>query len=79
MVKEFKTGGSLGCRDHALVKTVISKTVSLTRSGVRTLSFMIANFWLFEILLDEISWEAVFRGKGVEQSWLLFKDAFLRV
>jgi len=29
--------------------------------------------------LDEISWEAVLRDKGVEQSWLLFKDTFLRM
>jgi len=36
------------------------------------------NFRLFKELLEEISWEAVLRDKGVEQSWLLFEDAFLR-
>ena len=36
------------------------------------------NFRLFKELLDEISWEEDLRDKGVEQSWLLFKDGFLR-
>ena len=36
-----------------------------------------ANFNLFKELLDETSWEAVLRDKGVDQSKLLFKDAFL--
>ena len=37
------------------------------------------NFRLFKELLDEISWEEDLRDKGVEQSWLLYKDVFLRV
>lgn len=28
--------------------------------------------------MDKIFWEAVLRDKGVEEIWLLFKDAFLR-
>jgi len=28
--------------------------------------------------LDKIFWEDVLRDKGVEQSWLVFMDAFLR-
>ena len=51
--------------------------MGLAKSGVRTLNFGRVIFRLFKELLDEI-WEAVLRGKGVEESWLLFKDAFLR-
>jgi len=40
---------------------------------------MRVNFRLFKELLDEISWEEDLRDKGVEQSWLLFKDGFLRM
>jgi len=43
-----------------------------------TLNFGRASFGLFKELLDEISWETVLRDKEVEESWLLFKDAFLR-
>lgn len=32
---------------------------------------------MFKELLDEIPWETVLRGKGVEQSRQLFMDAFL--
>ena len=28
--------------------------------------------------MSEISWDAILRHKDVEESWLLFKDAFLR-
>ena len=78
-IGEFKIGGNLGCSDHVPVKSVILRNVGLPRSGVRTLNFRRSNFRLFKELLDEISWENVLRDKGVEQSWLLFKDAFLRV
>ena len=43
-----------------------------------TLNFKRANFRLFKELLHETFWEEVLRDKGVEQSWLLYKDAFLR-
>jgi len=33
---------------------------------------------LFRELLDGVSWEGDLRDKGVEESWLLVKDAFLR-
>lgn len=36
------------------------------------------NFRLFKELLNKISWEKFLREKGVEQSWLLFKNPFLR-
>lgn len=48
------------------------------KGGVRTLNFGRAGFGLFGELLDGISWKAVLRDRGVEERWLLFKDAFLR-
>ena len=30
-------------------------------------------------MLNEVFWEEVLRGRRVEQNWLLFKDAFLRM
>ena len=77
IIKGVKVGGCLGCSDHALVEFVISRDVGLAKSGVKTLNFGRANFKLFNGLLAEIPWDAVFKNKNVE-SWLLFKDAFLR-
>ena len=62
----------------ALVEFVILRNVGLAKSGVRTLNFGRANFKLFNGLLAEIPWDVVFKNKDVEESWLLFKDAFLR-
>ena len=53
--------------------------MGLVKSGVRTLNLRRVNSRLFKELLKEISWEEALRDKGVEQSWLYFKDGFLRV
>lgn len=51
----------------------------MVKSAVRTLNLRRVNSRLFKELLKEISWEEALRDKGVEQSWLYFKDGFLRV
>lgn len=61
-----KTGGSLSCCDHALLKIVISKNMGLVKSIVRSLNFRSPNFGLFKELLDKIPWETVLRDKGTE-------------
>ena len=78
IIKGVKVGGSLGCSDHALVEFVISRNVGLVKSGVKTLNFGRANFKLFKELLAKISSDVVPKDKDVEESWLLFQDAFLR-
>lgn len=78
LIEEVKTGGSLGCSDHALVEFMISRNMGLTTSKVRTLKFRKTSFHLFTELMNEIPWETVFRDKGPEQSWQLFKATFLR-
>jgi len=62
IIKGIKFGG-VGCSNHALVESVISKNVGLTKSGVWTLNFERVNFRLFKELLDEMA---------------TLKDAFLR-
>ena len=52
--------------------------MGLAKSGVRTLNFGRTNFNLYKELLAKIPWDAVLKDKDVEESWLLFKDAFLR-
>ena len=57
---------------------MISRIVSLAKSGVRTLNFKRMNFRLFKELLEEVFWETVLRDKGTEQRWQHFKNVFLR-
>ena len=79
LIKELKVGAILGCRDHALVQFEMVRATGPAKSKVRTLNFRRAHLRLFKGLLGEILWEAVLRDKGVEQSWQLFKDSFVRV
>jgi len=53
--------------------------MGLAKNGVRTLTFRRVKFMLLKELLDNISSETVLRDKEVEQTWLIFKDAFLSV
>ena len=76
IIKGIKVRGSLGCSDHALVEFVISRNVGLGKEWGQ--DFGRVNFRLFKELLAKISWDAVLKDKDVEESWLLFKDAFLR-
>ena len=46
---------------------------------IRTLSFRKANFQPFRELVNKTPWETVLMGKGAEQSWQIFKEAFFRV
>jgi len=52
--------------------------MGLAKSKVRTPNFRIEIFQLFKELLDKAHWETVLRDKGIEQSWQLFKDTFLK-
>jgi len=44
----------------------------------RKLLFRIANFQIFGELINSAPWETVLMGKGVEQSWHIFKEAFFK-
>lgn len=61
-VRGVKIGGSLGCRDFALVEFVIWRNVGLATSRIRTPNFGRANFQLLKELLDGISWEVSLRA-----------------
>jgi len=57
VIKEVKTGGSLGCSNNALVEIVISRNMGLIKSRVRTLHFERVHSQLFKELSDEMSGE----------------------
>jgi len=53
--------------------------VSKTDSRIIILDFRKASFSIFRDLLGSIPWEIASGGKGVQESWLIFKDSLLRV
>jgi len=78
LIRHVKTGGSLGCSDHALLVFTLLRDMGKTRSIVKTLNFRKAKFQLFKELLSRTPWETVLRDRGAEQSWQIFKRAFHR-
>jgi len=78
IIKDVKIGGNLGCSDHSPLEFMILRNKGLAESGIRTLIFSRVKFQLFNKLLDEILWKTVLRNIGMEESWQLFKDTFLK-
>ncbi|KAK4825779.1 hypothetical protein QYF61_002342 [Mycteria americana] len=65
-------------RDHKMTEFSILGEV---RSGVRrtaTLDFQRADFGPFRRLVDKVPWEAVLKGKGVQEGWTFFKNKILK-
>jgi len=77
LVEDVKVGGSLGSSDHEMVKFRILCGGSRAISRIKTLDFRRANFSLFKELLGRIPWVRTLEGRGVQESWSLFKHHFL--
>ena len=78
LIGGVKTGGSLGCSDHALVEFTVLRDMGKVKTIVMTLNVRKAKFQLFEELVSRTPWEMVLRDRGEEQSWQIFKDVFHR-
>jgi len=68
LISYVKTGGSLGCNDHAWVKFTDLRDTGQAKSIVRTLNFRKANFHLFKGLVSRNPWETALRDNRAEQS-----------
>jgi len=64
LISDVKTGGSLGCSDHALVEFTVVRDMGKARGIVRTLNFGKANFQLFNEFVSRTPWETVLRDRG---------------
>ena len=68
LIGEVKTGGSLGCSDHALVEFSILRDTGCVKSRVRTLKLRKSSFWHFGVLVLGTPWETALRDKGGNES-----------
>jgi len=78
IIRDIKTGGSLGCSDHALVEFTVLRDMGQEKSKVRTWNFRKANFLLFKELVSRTPWETALRHKGAAQSQQIFKATFYK-
>ncbi|KAK4814312.1 LOW QUALITY PROTEIN: hypothetical protein QYF61_014826 [Mycteria americana] len=73
LVGDVMVGGCLGHSDHKMREFLILGEVRRGVSRTATLDFRRANFGLFRRLVDRVPWEAVLKGKGVQEGWTFFK------
>ncbi|KAK4807146.1 hypothetical protein QYF61_018487 [Mycteria americana] len=78
LVSHVMVGGCLGKSDHEMIEFLIRGEVRRGVSRTATLDFQRADFGLFRSLVDRVPWEAVLKGKGVQESWTFFKKEILK-
>ncbi|KAK4818760.1 hypothetical protein QYF61_018932 [Mycteria americana] len=75
---DVTVGGRLQHSDHEMVEFSILGEVRSGVSRTATLDFWRADFGLFRRLVDRVPWEAVLKGKVVQESWTFFKKEVLK-
>ncbi|CAM5085999.1 unnamed protein product [Natator depressus] len=79
LVGEAKVDGNLGGSDHELVEFRILTQGRKVSSRIRTLDFRKADFDSLREQMARIPWRTNMKGKGVQESWLYFKESLLRL
>ena len=77
LIGDIRIGGCLGCSHHAVVQFKLLRDIRQAKSKLGKLPFRKANFQLFGELVNKTPWESLLKGKRAEQSWQIFKEAFL--
>ena len=77
LVEDVRVGGSIGCSDHEMVNFRILHGRSRATSRITALDFKRANFGLVKDLLGQVPWARALEGRGVQESWSVFKDHLL--
>ena len=78
LVGDVMVGGCLGHSNHKMIEFWIQGEVRRGVSRTATLDFWRADFGLFRRLVDRVPWEAVLKGKGVQEGWAFFKKEILK-
>ncbi|CAM5117140.1 unnamed protein product [Natator depressus] len=79
LVGEAEVDGNLGGSDHEMVEFRILTQGRKVSSRIRTLDFRKADFDSLRERMGRIPWETNMKGKGVQESWLYFKESLLRL
>ncbi|KAK4827767.1 hypothetical protein QYF61_021512 [Mycteria americana] len=78
LVGDVMAGGCLGHSDHKMIEFLIFGEVRKGVSRTATLDFQRADFGLLRSPVDRVPWEAVLKGKGVQEGWAFFKKEILK-
>ncbi|GAB0203778.1 hypothetical protein GRJ2_002843400 [Grus japonensis] len=78
LVGDVMIGGHLGHRDHEMIEFLILGEVKRVASRNATSDFWRADFGLLRRLVGRVPWEAVLKGKGVQEGWTLVQKEILK-
>ncbi|GAB0183186.1 hypothetical protein GRJ2_000783900 [Grus japonensis] len=78
LVGDVMVGGCLGHNDHEMIgfDSWRSKEGDWQNCCLGVLE---ADFGMFRRVVDRVPWEAVLKGKGVQEGWTFFKKEILKV
>ena len=68
----------LGQSNHEIVEFSILGDVRRVTSKTAILNFQRADFDLFMMLVAQVPWESLLKGKGVQEAWMLLKMEILK-
>ena len=71
-------GDHLGHSNHEMVEFLILGELRRGVSRTATLDSRRAAFGLFRRLVERVPWEAVLKGKGVQEGWTFSKKEILQ-
>ena len=78
LVGDAVVEGHLEFSDREMVEFLICGEIKRGASKITTMDFRRADFGLFRMLVERVSWERVLKGKGVQAAWKFFKEDVLK-
>lgn len=78
LIKNVKFKGSLGCSYYEKEELQILWGKNTAKSKMTTLDFSSSDSALFRHLLEWIPQRITLEGRGIQESWLIFKDHFIQ-
>ena len=78
LIRGLKVKGILGCSGHEMVEFSIPRAGTTVKSKLTTLHFSPADFGLFKNMLRRVPWDKALEGRGVKETFLIFKDHLIQ-
>ncbi|PKU41370.1 adaptin ear-binding coat-associated protein 1 [Limosa lapponica baueri] len=78
LVGDVTVGGRLGHSDHEMIEFSVLREARRGASRTATMDFQRADFGLLKSLLNRVPWEAVLKGKRIQEGWTFSKEKVLK-
>lgn len=72
--EDVRVKGCFDCSDQEMVKLSTLRGDSRAKTKIPTLAFRKEHFDLFRDPLERFPWDRSLKGRGVQESWLIFSN-----